>query len=114
MRKIVGLFIPLLCLTFAPVLVAQEARLAGHWEGVIALVSAEQEVDVTADFSQAGEQLKGQVWFPLNDDGAHEVADLRIEGPRVSFTVHDANGLVTAFDGALSPDGASLQGSMKE
>ncbi len=115
MRKIAGLFIPLLGLTFAPVLIAaQEASLAGRWEGVIVLVAAEQEVDVTADFSQAGGQLKGQVWFPMNGDGAHEVAGLQIEGTRVSFAVHDADGLVTAFDGALSLDGASLQGTMKE
>lgn len=114
MRNIVGLFIPFLGLTFAPVLVAQEASLAGHWEGVIVLVAAEQEVDITAVFSQAEGQLKGQVWFPINGDGAHEVGGLHIEGQRVSFAVHDAGGVVTAFDGVLSPDRASLQGTMKE
>lgn len=114
MRKIAGLLVPLLALAFVPAGVAQDTRLTGRWEGIIVLVAAEQEVDITADFSQAGGQLKGQIWFPITGDGAHEVEGLQVEGPRVSFTVHDANGLVTAFAGALSPDGASLQGTMKE
>jgi hypothetical protein len=114
MRIIVGLLALLFASMLTPLLGAQEASLAGHWEGAIVIAAAEQEVDVVAELNQVGGQLKGQVWFPITSDGGHEVEDLHVQGSHVSFAVHDADGVISAFEGSLSPDGASLQGTMKE
>jgi hypothetical protein len=104
----------ILGLCFAPALAAQEAKLIGHWEGVLVLTAAEQEIDVMVDFSRADVQAKGHLWFPLTADGAHEVSGLTVQGSHVSFSVRDQDGVVSAFDGALSPDGNGLQGTMTE
>ncbi|HEX4964282.1 MAG TPA: hypothetical protein VF173_25900 [Thermoanaerobaculia bacterium] len=114
MRSMVAVLVPLVGVCFAAVLVAQEASMAGHWEGANILVPAEQEVDVVVDFNATAGQIKGQLKFPVTSDGTHEVEDLHVEGSHVSFTVHDSAGVISAFDGTLSPDGASLQGTMKE
>lgn len=104
----------LLGVLLAPLSQAGAASLTGHWEGFVVLVAAEQEVDVVADFKPAGGQEEGKVSFPLTADGAHAVEDLRVHPPHVSFAVHDASGVDSSFDGVLSPDGAMLQGTMKE
>jgi hypothetical protein len=88
--------------------------LVGHWEGAIVLAAAEQEVDMVVDFNRAGGRVKGQLWFPITADGAHELHDFAVQGSHVSFSVRDNDGVVSVFDGGLSPDGASLRGMMKE
>jgi hypothetical protein len=112
--KGINLQAALLGVFLAPLSPAGAASLTGHWEGSIVLVAAEQEVDVVADFKPAGGKEEGQVRFPLTADGAHPVEDLRVHPPHVSFAVHDASGVDSTFDGVLSPDGATLQGTMKE
>jgi hypothetical protein len=101
-------------LGFVPALAAQEARLAGHWEGAMVLAAAEQEADVVMDFSPAQGRLAGRLWFPLTGDGAHAVENLAVQGSHIKFSVRDQDGVVSAFDGSLSSDGASLRGTMRE
>jgi hypothetical protein len=114
MRTTIALMMTILGICFALALAAQEAKLAGHWEGAIVLTPAEQEIDVMVDFNQAGGQVKGQLWFPLTADGAHEVSGFTMQGSHVSFSVRDKDGVVSTFDGVLSPDGSGLQGTMTE
>lgn len=97
-----------------PAVHAQEKALTGHWEGAVVMVAAEQEVDVVVDFSPAVAGKQGELQFPLAGEGALEINDLKAEGARVSFSVRDKSGVVSAFSGDLSPDGAILQGTMKE
>jgi len=42
------------------------------------------------------------------------VESFRREGSHVNFSVHDTSGVESAFEGDLSPDGTSLQGTLKE
>src|SRR5882724_532398 len=112
MRTILTLLLSLSGAYFGPTLAAQEARWVGHWEGALVITAAEQEVDVEVDFSRAGSQVNGRLWFPMTADGAHALEDVVLQGSHVSFSVRDKDGVVSAFDGALSPDGASLQGTM--
>jgi len=110
----ISLLVSLFGVCLAPTSAAQGANLVGHWEGAIVLASAEQEVDIVMDFGPTDALVKGKLWFPMTLDGAHEVDALAIQGSHVSFSVHDAAGLITAFDGALSAEGDSLQGTMTE
>jgi hypothetical protein len=114
MRTTIPLLLSILGACSASILVAQDTKLAGHWEGALVIKAAEQEVDVQVDFSGSGSQAKGQLWFPITADGAHELENFDVQGSHVSFSVRDSGGVVSAFEGALSPDGASLQGSMRE
>jgi hypothetical protein len=114
MRTTAALMIAILGVCFAPALAAQEAKLIGHWEGALVLAAAEQEIDVLMDFNRADGQAKGQLWFPLTADGAHEISGLAVQGSHVSFSVSDKDGVVSTFDGTLSPDGNGFQGTMKE
>ncbi|HEV7507208.1 MAG TPA: hypothetical protein VGS07_20125 [Thermoanaerobaculia bacterium] len=114
MRTTVTFLVSILGFSFAPALMAQEAKLVGHWEGAVVLAAAEQEADVVVDFNRAGGLVKGQLGFPLSADGVHEVGDLVVKGSHVSFSVRDKDGVISSFDGGLSPDGASVQGTMKE
>lgn len=114
MRTKVSLLVSILTAGLASALMAQDAKLNGHWEGAIVFTAAEQEVDVVVDFSGAGEQLKGQLQFPMTADGMHEVESIALQGGHASFSVRDKGGVVSAFDGVLSPDGASLQGTLTE
>jgi hypothetical protein len=98
----------------APSLAAEEASLIGHWEGALILVAAEQEVDVVVDFDQTAGQVSGQVQFPVTSARAQSVENFRRQGSRVNFSVHDTSGVESAFEGDLSPDGTSLQGTLKE
>lgn len=104
----------LLGVALMPALSAQAPSLTGHWEGVIVLVPAEREVDVTADFKPAGGKILGLVSFPLTADGDHQVEDLHMQAPHVSFSVHDTEGIESTFDAALSADGTTLHGIMRE
>lgn len=97
-----------------PAVASQGEALVGHWAGTIVLVPAEREVDVIVDFRRDGEQVRGQLWFPLAGDGAHTVDGLTVQSDRVSFSVRDKAGTVSAFVGHLSQDGAGLKGVMKE
>jgi hypothetical protein len=97
-----------------PRLSAQAGRLAGHWEGALVMVPAEQEVDVVLDFQEAAGRVKGHLTFPVTLDGRHEVENLTAQGSQVSFAVHDADGALSAFTGTLAPDGDRLQGTMTE
>jgi hypothetical protein len=114
MKTTLFLLTTLFGLCFSPSLAGQEARLAGHWEGAIVLAPAEQELDVVVDLSRTAGQLKGRLWFPITGDGAHEVQDLAAQGSHVSFAVRDDDGVVSHFDGTLSPDGNSVRGTLKE
>ncbi len=113
-RNVASLAALLLAFRLAPALAAQEAKLAGHWEGSIVLVAAEQEVDMVIDFRPEGSRVSGKLLFPFTEDGAHAVEELAVQGSHVVFSVRDKDGIVSAFDGALSPDGATLSGMMRE
>lgn len=99
---------------FTRVLTAQQEALAGHWEGAIVLTPAEEEVDIVVDFKSAGERIEGRLKFPVTLDGAHEVESLSVQGSMVAFSVRDRAGVVSAFKGTLSADGASMEGTMLE
>lgn len=114
MRTTLVLLLSLLAAPFAPALAGEEPKLVGHWEGALVITPAEQEVDVALDFSRAGGQLRGQLQFPITADGAHEVENLVLTGSHVSFSVKDKEGVVSAFEGSLSPDGTRLEGKMTE
>jgi hypothetical protein len=114
MRTMMTLLIALLGIGSTPDVLAQEKGLVGHWEGVVVLALAEQELDVVADFNGVGGQITGQVRFPLTADGAHAVEGLSARDSHVSFSVRDKDGVVSAFSGDLSPTGDSLQGTMEE
>lgn len=94
-------------------LAAQQA-LIGRWEGAIVLLAAEQEIDVEVDFSQAGEQVKGQLSFPMTADGVHDVESLSLQGNHVTFSVRDAQGVTSTFEGDISQDRAIVQGTFTE
>lgn len=113
MRTTMVLLLSLLA-PVAPAFAAQEPKLVGHWEGALILTPAEQEVDVALDFSRTGGKLCGQLQFPITADGAHELENLVLAGSRVTFSVKDKDGVVSAFDGSLSPDGTRLEGKMIE
>jgi hypothetical protein len=114
MKLTAAILVSILGAFFAPAVNAQEKALTGHWEGAVVMVAAEQEVDVVVDFNRTGEGKQGELQFPLAGDGAHEINDLKVEGAHVSFSVRDKAGVVSAFSGDLSSDGALLQGTMKE
>jgi hypothetical protein len=114
MRTTIPLLLSILGACSASILVAQDTKLAGHWEGALVITAAEQEMDVQVDFSGPGSQTKGQLWFPITADGTHELESFDVQGSHVSFSVRDKDGVVSTFDGALSSDGASLQGTMWE
>jgi hypothetical protein len=114
MRTTIPLLLSILGACSTAALASQDTKLAGHWEGALVITAAELEVDVQVDFSGPGRQSKGQLWFPITADGAHELESFDVQGSHVSFSVRDKDGVVSAFDGSLTPDGASLQGSMRE
>jgi len=114
MKTMIPLLLSILGACSAAALAVQDTKLAGHWEGALVITAAEQEVDVQVDFSGLGSQTKGQLWFPITADGAHELESFDVQGSHVSFSVRDKDGVVSAFDGTLSPDGTGLQGSMRE
>jgi CubicO group peptidase (beta-lactamase class C family) len=95
----------------SPAVAAAGAGLDGHWEGAIELPGQPLEIDL--DFAREGEGWNGDISIPAQGAQDLPLVDVRATGVDVSFVIQGIPGEPT-FDGALSEDGESLDGSFTQ
>lgn len=95
-----------------PALPAPAQDLAGHWDGSIAIPAAKLEVSL--DFAkQPDGTWKGTISIPLQGAKDLPLADIKVEGTKVTFAIAGIPGN-PAFNGTLSADGAKISGEFTQ
>lgn len=101
---------------FASVLFASlpsfaDPRLAGHWEGEVALPGAKLGFDV--DLKAGGDKLAGDISIPAQQLHDYALSDLKFDGGTVRFVIGGIPGEPT-FEGKLSEDGSKIAGTLSQ
>jgi hypothetical protein len=111
--RLSALFIALL-FSLAETSVAQGSPKTGYWEGSLAVLPAESEIDVVVEFSRdARGTLQGRLWYPTHPLGPFAVDHLTIQGAKISFDVRDTDNIVSYFDGSIR-DEQTIAGTFRE
>jgi hypothetical protein len=106
------LLLPLLA---APGKAADSGILAGQWEGVTLIKPGEFEVEIEATFSRENDGAAvGKLSFTTNGELDRPIHDLSVEDSRVRFAVTDDAGIVSSFQGWLTPEGSMIDGDLEE
>ena len=82
----------------------------GSWEGAVVYVPAEQEVEIYIDlFQDARGVLAGLIDIPTKPIEDEPLANLRLDGNRISWELHRDTGTFP-YEGILSADGQEIRG----
>lgn len=91
-----------------PVL-AQEAGLAGHWEGTIEIPG--QKMGINLDFTQEGDTWKGDISIPIQNAKDIPLINIKLDGNAATFEIQGVPGNPT-FKGAL--EGSKIAGDFTQ
>lgn len=97
----------LLTVLAAPILAAEAAGPAGHWDGEIEIPGTKLGIDV--DLAQEGGVWKGDISIPLQNAKDLPLTNIKVDGAAVEFEIQGVPGTPT-FHGTLSADGAKIAG----
>jgi CubicO group peptidase (beta-lactamase class C family) len=108
----VAMLLLLASMDAAPILAAEEAGLAGHWDGEIQIPGTKLGVDL--DFKQGeGGAWTGDISIPLQNAKDLPLINIKADGTAVSFEIQGVPGTPT-FNGTLSADGAKVAGDFTQ
>jgi CubicO group peptidase (beta-lactamase class C family) len=95
-----------------PVLAAEPASPAGHWDGAIEIPGTKLAIDVDLVQGEGG-AWKGDISIPLQKARDLPLTNIKVEGTAVSFEIQGVPGTPT-FNGTLSADGATIAGDFTQ
>jgi hypothetical protein len=106
----------LLVLGFAcpPVQGQDRPAVEGSWEGAVVYVPAELEVEIFVDlFKDSRGILAGLIDIPTKPIEDEPLANLRVDGSRISWELHRDTGTFP-YEGTLSADGQEIRGRSED
>lgn len=89
----------LIAVLLAIPVIAQEAGLAGHWEGAIEIPG--QKLGINLDFRQEGDAWTGDISIPLQNAKDLPLINVKLEGSSATFEIQGVPGTPT-FKGTLN------------
>ncbi len=92
-------------------LFAQDANLAGEWNGAIKIPGMDLEINL--NFEKEGKKWKGDLDIPLQRIKDMALADLKVSGKNISFSLPEVPGNAQ-FKGALQTDEQAIIGDFMQ
>jgi hypothetical protein len=114
-RNVLSVSLAVLILTGAsvPALLAQDAKpFLGDWKGSISV--AGMEIEIALHFKlDAEKKIAGTIDVPMQGATGLVLAEIKIEGKTMSFTIPDAPGNAT-MKGTLDEAGKAITGTLSQ